>query len=141
MKTFTAFVADLVVSASSTPGLEADEFGKLMKFDKGLPSVTPTSQVAILGNRNTWEGKYISVVGIVNTGLHRVLLFMSSELCKAYADQYAVLIDLDSIEPKVDWTELSSEQCKIATVHGRFFEFKKSKPKPNEIIIRDRPAW
>jgi hypothetical protein len=134
------FCCILALSCITSLGVAA-EFGKPITFSNGNSATTPSSVVALLGNPKRWDGKAVSVVGFIGTDLHGVFLFMSSELCKAWATEYAVLVKLDTITPPTQYTDLPETPCALASVEGHFFEMPREKPKPNVFIIRDLPAW
>jgi len=120
---------------------EDEKFGSPIEFSSGSPATMNTSLIALLGNPSRWEGKTVAVSGYISRDLHGVLLFFSSELCLAGVQEYSVLIDTDSVAPKMTWYDLPDRRCVLAHVEGKFFEIPREKPDPKIVILRDRPAY
>lgn len=113
--------------------------GERMVDEVGFPLTISTSIVALLGNPSGWRERDVSVLGYLGVDIHGILLFLSSEHCLSWNEQYSIQVDSTGLENALaEGAEIN--RCALALVEGTYTPTEYSEPKSNEIVIRQRPG-
>jgi hypothetical protein len=94
--------------------------------ENGSPATTQTSLVAIVGDRDDWDGRLIEVSGWFQFSYGSASLFLSSEFCDRLSLQNGILIDVSALGQNFDL--LNQVDCTFATVQGRFKALPRERP-------------
>ncbi|MCP4943879.1 MAG: hypothetical protein GY924_18130 [Planctomycetaceae bacterium] len=138
--TFLLCSAAVICGCSSTEiSPSALEFGEPIEFDTKIRATYPTSVVALLGSPASWDGKPVSVEGVIRPDRHGIYLYMTTENCEQQSSYTGVQIYIDEIAPAIYWSDLPNE-CRYAWIEGVFISTPPDPPQPNAVVIRDRPG-
>ena len=137
---FLLFVVTLNWGCSNANiSLSPLEFGEPVRFETGVSATYPTSLAALLGNPAIWDGRPVSVEGVIRPDLHGIYLYMTMENCNELSFYTGVQIYIDEIVPAIDWSDLPTG-CTYATVEGAFINTPPDPPQPDVAVVQDRPS-
>ena len=138
--TFLLCSAAIICGCSSTKmSTEPLEFGEPVRFESGVSATYPTSIAALLGDPANWDGKPVSVEGVIRPDLHGIYLYMTTENCEELSSYTGVQIYVDEIVPAIDWSSLPTG-CTYAWIEGVFVSTPSDPPEPDVVVIRGRPG-